>query len=39
MLKAFRTNARADEYVRMLQSAPFPNQNPDGYYVSAIDLS
>jgi len=39
MIKAFKTPTRAAEYAAMLQAAPFPNQNADGYQIQAIDLS
>ncbi|WP_164512028.1 hypothetical protein [Lacticaseibacillus daqingensis] len=39
LIKAFHAEARANEYLAMLQRAPFPQQEASGYRVEMVHLN
>lgn len=38
LIKAFHSEARAQDYLAMLQKAPFPEQAPEGYTCCELEL-
>ena len=39
LIKAFRSAKRAQEYLQMMQAAPFPGEVPAGYHLRMIHLN
>ncbi|KRN22263.1 hypothetical protein [Lacticaseibacillus camelliae] len=39
LIKAFSSPTRAEEYLRMIQHAPFPGEQPSGYQQTVLHLN